>query len=229
MSKVQPSVHSEPPTRASVPDESMAHSCTPRTAGHRFDAGGYRPVSLSPMSITRVGIVGSGIMGSGIAEVAAAAGHEVVLRSRSRARRGRHGGRPRQVTGQAGREGEAHRGGGGRDLGPRARHGAPRRPRRRRSGDRVGRRGPGREEGALRRARQRLQARDHPGDEHVHAAGGRDGHGDGPAGPGLRRPLLQSGAGHGARRDRAPRHRCGRHGRGGHERSRRPAARIPSR
>jgi len=37
------------------------------------------------MSITRVGIVGSGIMGSGIAEVAAAAGHEVVLRSRSQA------------------------------------------------------------------------------------------------------------------------------------------------
>jgi 3-hydroxybutyryl-CoA dehydrogenase len=37
------------------------------------------------MSIKRVGIVGSGIMGSGIAEVAAAAGHEVVLRSRSQA------------------------------------------------------------------------------------------------------------------------------------------------
>ncbi len=36
------------------------------------------------MAITRVGIVGSGIMGSGIAEVAAAAGFEVVLRSRSR-------------------------------------------------------------------------------------------------------------------------------------------------
>jgi 3-hydroxybutyryl-CoA dehydrogenase len=35
------------------------------------------------MSITRVGIVGSGIMGSGIAEVAAASGHEVVLRSRT--------------------------------------------------------------------------------------------------------------------------------------------------
>jgi len=35
------------------------------------------------MSITRVGIVGSGIMGAGIAEVAAANGHEVVLRSRS--------------------------------------------------------------------------------------------------------------------------------------------------
>ena len=34
------------------------------------------------MSITKVGIVGSGIMGSGIAEVAACAGHEVVLRSR---------------------------------------------------------------------------------------------------------------------------------------------------
>jgi 3-hydroxybutyryl-CoA dehydrogenase len=35
------------------------------------------------MSINRVGIVGSGIMGSGIAEVAAASGHDVVLRSRS--------------------------------------------------------------------------------------------------------------------------------------------------
>jgi 3-hydroxybutyryl-CoA dehydrogenase len=35
------------------------------------------------MAITRVGIVGSGIMGSGIAEVAAASGYEVVLRSRS--------------------------------------------------------------------------------------------------------------------------------------------------
>ncbi len=34
------------------------------------------------MSITRVGIVGSGIMGSGIAEVAAASGYQVVLRSR---------------------------------------------------------------------------------------------------------------------------------------------------
>ncbi|HEY1651281.1 MAG TPA: 3-hydroxybutyryl-CoA dehydrogenase [Acidimicrobiales bacterium] len=37
------------------------------------------------MSITRVGIVGSGIMGSGIAEVAAASGYGVVLRSRSQA------------------------------------------------------------------------------------------------------------------------------------------------
>ncbi len=34
------------------------------------------------MSITKLGIVGSGIMGSGIAEVAAKAGHDVVLRSR---------------------------------------------------------------------------------------------------------------------------------------------------
>jgi 3-hydroxybutyryl-CoA dehydrogenase len=37
------------------------------------------------MTIKRVGVVGSGIMGSGVAEVAAAAGHEVVLRSRSKA------------------------------------------------------------------------------------------------------------------------------------------------
>lgn len=36
------------------------------------------------MALTRIGVIGSGIMGSGIAEVAAAHGHEVVLRSRSR-------------------------------------------------------------------------------------------------------------------------------------------------
>ena len=37
------------------------------------------------MTIKRVGILGSGIMGSGIAEVAAKAGHDVVLRSRQQA------------------------------------------------------------------------------------------------------------------------------------------------
>jgi len=37
------------------------------------------------MTIKRVGVVGSGIMGSGIVEVAAKAGHEVVLRSRQQA------------------------------------------------------------------------------------------------------------------------------------------------
>ena len=35
------------------------------------------------MSVKRLGVVGSGIMGSGVAEVAAKAGIEVVLRSRS--------------------------------------------------------------------------------------------------------------------------------------------------
>ena len=35
------------------------------------------------MTVKRMGVVGSGIMGSGIAEVAAKAGIEVVLRSRS--------------------------------------------------------------------------------------------------------------------------------------------------
>jgi len=34
------------------------------------------------MTINRVGVIGSGIMGSGVAEVAAKAGHEVILRSR---------------------------------------------------------------------------------------------------------------------------------------------------
>ena len=36
------------------------------------------------MSIKRIGVVGSGLMGSGITEVAAKAGYEVVVRSRSR-------------------------------------------------------------------------------------------------------------------------------------------------
>ena len=35
------------------------------------------------MAIKRIGVVGSGIMGAGVAEVAAKAGFEVVLRSRS--------------------------------------------------------------------------------------------------------------------------------------------------
>jgi len=37
------------------------------------------------MAVERIGIVGSGIMGSGVAEVAAKAGHTVVLRSRTQA------------------------------------------------------------------------------------------------------------------------------------------------
>jgi 3-hydroxybutyryl-CoA dehydrogenase len=41
-------------------------------------------VEVAGMSVKRVGVVGSGIMGSGVAEVAAKAGFEVVLRSRTR-------------------------------------------------------------------------------------------------------------------------------------------------
>ena len=71
----------------------MAPLLHARHSPPRFDARGYRPVKLAPMSITRVGIIGSGIMGAGIAEVAAANGHDVVLRSRSQDGRRRHGGR----------------------------------------------------------------------------------------------------------------------------------------
>jgi 3-hydroxybutyryl-CoA dehydrogenase len=59
----------------------MAHFATAAA----FDRSGYRPVAFVPMTIARVGIVGSGIMGSGVAEVAAASGYEVVVRSRRQA------------------------------------------------------------------------------------------------------------------------------------------------
>ena len=69
------------------------------------------------MSIKRVGIIGSGIMGAGIAEVAAANGHDVVLRSRSQDGADAMVAGPRQVAGQAGGEGQAHRRRGGGDQG----------------------------------------------------------------------------------------------------------------
>ena len=40
--------------------------------------------SVAMVDITRVGVIGSGIMGAGLAEVAACAGFDVVVRSRSR-------------------------------------------------------------------------------------------------------------------------------------------------
>jgi 3-hydroxybutyryl-CoA dehydrogenase len=130
------------------------------------------------MSLKRVGIVGSGIMGSGIAEVAAVPrAIEVVLRSRAR-------GRPTpwwpagQVAGQAGGQGQAtrrrpdeitarvtattHLGAGRRDLVIESV-----------VEDLAVKKAP------LRRARQRLQGADDPGHQHLHPAGGRDGHGHG--------------------------------------------------
>ena len=44
---------------------------------------GVHDGGVCQMAIKRIGVVGSGIMGAGVAEVAAAAGFEVVLRSRS--------------------------------------------------------------------------------------------------------------------------------------------------
>ncbi len=52
----------------------------------RFTTECYGPAMMAPataLPLSRIGIVGSGIMGSGIAEVAARAGYDVTLRSRS--------------------------------------------------------------------------------------------------------------------------------------------------
>ena len=228
-SKVHPSVHSLPPTRAS--SAGFVHGpllhAGPRG---RLDRGGYRPVASVPMAIKRVGIVGSGIMGSGIAEVAAAAGYEVVVRSRSQDRRRRHGGGARAARWPSRwRKGKRTEAEAAEIAGRVSATTAPGRAGRRRPGDRVGRRGPGREEGAVRRARPRLQAGGHPRHQHLDLAGGRDGHGHRPARAGLRHPLLQPGAGHGAGGGGAAHHRRRCHRGGRPASSPVPAARSRSR
>ena len=133
------------------------------------------------MAVKRVGIVGSGIMGSGIAEVAAKAGFEVVLRSRtqdsadamvaglekslaSRSRRGKLDDADRDAV--LGRVRAGHR---------------PRRARRLRPRARVDRRGPRRQEAPLQRARPHLRRPHDPRHQHVDAARRRDGDGHRPA------------------------------------------------
>ena len=98
-----------------------------------------------------------------------------------------------------------------------------------RPGHRVGRRGPGREEAPLQRARPDLRRPHHPGHQHLDPPGRRAGHGDRPARQGLRHPLLQPGAGDGAGRGGPADHRLRRDDRRGPRRSPRPAARRRSR
>ena len=154
------------------------------------------------VKVKRVGVVGSGIMGSGVAEVAAKAGFEVVLRSRTQSSAdAMFAGLERSLAKQVERgkleDGERtdalERVRAVTDLGELAEcdlvlesivedlaH----------------------EEAPLHRARPRVRRRRDPGDEHVHAAGRRDGDGDGPPRPRLRRALLQPRAGDAARRGR---------------------------
>ena len=86
-------------------------------------------------------------------------------------------------------------------------HARPARPRRLRPRDRVGRRGPRRQEGAVPRARPRCQGRGDPRHQHLDAAGRRAGDGDRASRAGLRHPLLQPGAGDEPRRGGAAAHR----------------------
>ena len=178
------------------------------------------------MAVKRVGIVGSGIMGSGIAEVAAKAGIEVVLRSRAQARAdamvaGLEKSLAKQVEQgkleAAERDAVLGRVRAVTDLGELA------------ECDLV-----------LESIVEDLAAKKHlfteldricaaehdPRDQHVDAAGRRDGDGDRPPRPGVRHPLLQPGADDGARRGRARDHDVRRDDRRGRARSRRPAART---
>ncbi len=165
-------------------------------------------------SIKTVGIVGSGIMGSGIAEVAAKAG----LRGRAALAQqatadamvagAREVARPSRSSGASSSDDD-------RDaiLGRVTATDHLARPRRLRPRDRVGRRGPRRQEGAVRRARPDRQGRRHPRHQHLDAAGRRDGRGHAAARPGVRHPLLQPGADDEAGRDRPAAHRQRRHDR----------------
>ncbi|CAA9226588.1 MAG: 3-hydroxybutyryl-CoA dehydrogenase; 3-hydroxyacyl-CoA dehydrogenase, partial [uncultured Acidimicrobiales bacterium] len=117
-------------------------------------------------------------------------------------KRRRHGDQPREVAGQAGRAQPPVRRGPRRGSGARAGHRGSGRPRRLRPRDRVHRRGPRHQEGAVQGARRHLRREHDPGLQHVDPARHRAGHGDQPAGQGVRGPLLQPGAGHGPRGDR---------------------------
>ena len=178
------------------------------------------------MTIKRIGIVGSGIMGSGIAEVAAKAGIEVVLRSRAQSTADAMvAGLEKSLAKQVER-GKLEAGRARHGARPRARRHRPRRARRLRPRARVDRRGPRREEAPLHRARPHLRRARDPRDQHVDAAGGRDGDGDRPPRPGVRRPLLQPGADDGAGRGRARDHDLRRDDRRGDRVRRRRAART---
>ena len=165
------------------------------------------------MKIEKVGVVGCGLMGHGIVQVAAQGGLPGG-RPRDRAGVPREGPRacrqePRQAGGQGRREGQDDPGAGGRlgDRDARPHHGEhrPCGPRGLRPRRRGHRREPRRQEGAVRRPRRDLQARDHLRLEHLVVPDRGDGGCLGAPGA-LRRPaLLQPRPAHAPGRGRSDR------------------------
>ena len=178
------------------------------------------------MTVKRVGIVGSGIMGSGIAEVAAKAGFEVVLRSRAQATADAMvAGLEKSLAKQVERgklEADERDAVLGRvravaDLGELAECDLVIESIVEDLAD---------EEAPLHRARPHLPRPHDPRDEHVDAAGRRDGDEHRPSRQGVRHPLLQPRADDGAGRGRARDHLERRDDREPRPRSRRRAART---
>ena len=166
------------------------------------------------MAIKRIGVVGSGIMGAGVAEVAAASGFEVVLRSRTQ------DGADAMLAGlDASLARQVKKGRIDDDDAAEVRGRVPRSPRSTSSpratwcssrSSRTSRRSR-----TSSGARPRVHAVGDPRDEHVDAAGRRDGDGHRSARARVRHPLLQPRAGHVAGRARARDHDQRRHpGRG---------------
>ena len=227
---MQPSVHSSPPTRASVPDVSMAPLLHAAGTPSGFDARGYRPVKSRPC---RSHGWESSVRGSW---ARASPRWRPPPGTRSCCAAGARTGADAMVAGLAPslakqvEKGKRTEEEAAAISGRVTRHHAPRRARRRRPRHRVGRRGPRREEGTsspsstASASPTTILATNTSTLPVVEMADG-----DRPARPGVRHPLLQPGARHGPRRGRAADHRQRRHHGRGDRLRRAPAARTRSR
>ena len=158
------------------------------------------------MVIKRVGVLGSGIMGSGVAEVAAKAGCEVIVRSRTRVSAdGLLAGLARNLDRQVAK-GKLTTDEQAEVQGRVSATDPARRPRRVRSRDRVRGRGPHGQEGALRRARSGRATGRHLRLQHLDPPDRRAGRADAAARP-VAACTSSTRHRHAAGGDRAPDHR----------------------
>ena len=162
--------------------------------------------------IKLVGVVGTGTMATGIVEVFAKSGYDVLYVGRSEAKVDGVRATIEKSLDKAIQRGKLEESAKGEILDRLDRHHHARRPEGRRHRGRGDRRGPGREDHAVREPRRDLQGRRDPRDHDVLAADHRVRPGHEPAAGRDRHALLQPGADHEARGGRLDRlHRRDRH------------------